>query len=222
MALPAWLAASVQLPAATKVKAVPLTVHTAGVLDANVTGRPELALAIKAAGALPSVWLPGDTKVMVCAPWLTAKDCTTEVAALKLALPAWLALMVQVPTPTSVALVLATVHTVGVDDTRLTARPELALATNANGVVLKAWLAGAVKLSVCGAATVAAGSLSPPPPQELSSAASANAEADNNTRWIIGFIAKLSKMARKAPKRGLGRGSAGPESRAGRSGRCSA
>lgn len=208
MALPAWLAATVQLPAATKVRAVPLTVHTAGVLDANVAGRPELAFAIKAAGAVPSVWLPGDTKVMVCAPGLTTKDCTTAVAALKLALPAWLAVMVQVPTPTSVALVLATVQTAGVEDTRLTASPELALATKATGVVLKAWLAGAVKLSVCAAG--AGGSLPPPPPppQAASKAPTDTRQADHKTRWNVGFIARLSKVTGTKPAKGWGTGAA--------------
>ena len=41
MALPAWLAVSAQLPAATIVTVLPATVHTAAVVLANTTGLPE-------------------------------------------------------------------------------------------------------------------------------------------------------------------------------------
>ena len=135
---------------------------------------------------------------MVCAAALMTKERVTESAAATVALPAWLAVTVQVPTPSSVALLLATVQTAGVDDTRATARPELALATSATGVGLKVWFAGAVKVSVCGAG--AAGSLlSPPPPQAASSAPSEAAQADHNTRLKIEFITALLKVVEGKP-----------------------
>ena len=56
-----------QVPAATSVSVLPVTAQVLGVVDANVTVRPELALAISAGGAVPSVWLPGDANVTVCA-----------------------------------------------------------------------------------------------------------------------------------------------------------
>ena len=55
MALPAWLASMEQLPAATSVKVVPLTVHTLGVVEAKDTGKPEEAVATRGAVGLPSV-----------------------------------------------------------------------------------------------------------------------------------------------------------------------
>jgi hypothetical protein len=81
----------VQLPTATKVKEVPLTVHTASVLDENDTGSPELAVADKTNGPVPSVWSPGDINVMVCASngaGLTVKVRVTVGAAAKTASPA--------------------------------------------------------------------------------------------------------------------------------------
>lgn len=86
--LPAWLAAIEQLPALTSVKVVPLTVHTLAVLEVSVTGRPDVAVATKAPGAVPKAWLPGEMKEMVWAPMATAKVLDTVVAAWKLALPA--------------------------------------------------------------------------------------------------------------------------------------
>ena len=66
MALPAWLALMVQVPAATSVSVLPLTVQTLGVVEAKLTGRPELALATSVGGATLMIWLPGELKVMVC------------------------------------------------------------------------------------------------------------------------------------------------------------
>lgn len=47
LALPAWLAVMLQVPALTKVSVVPETVQTAAVVEANATLRPELAVASK-------------------------------------------------------------------------------------------------------------------------------------------------------------------------------
>lgn len=117
---------------------VPLTVHTLAVLDVNVTGRPDVAVATKAPGAVPRAWLPGEIKEMVWVPTVTKKVLDTVAAAKKLALPAWLALTVQLPTPTSVKVVPLTVQTLAVVDANVTASPELALALKAAGVLPKA------------------------------------------------------------------------------------
>jgi hypothetical protein len=62
---PAWLAAMVQVPGATAVTVLPLTVQMPGVVLLNVTARPELALAETAAvpGKLNAGAAP---KLMVC------------------------------------------------------------------------------------------------------------------------------------------------------------
>ena len=63
----------VQVPADTRVKAVSVTVHTAGVLELNCTAWPEVADAESAAGVVPNVCVGGALNVMVCAP-TTKKD----------------------------------------------------------------------------------------------------------------------------------------------------
>ena len=141
-----------QVPTATSVSVVPLTVQVLGVVDAKLTAKPELAVAASAGGAVPSVWLPGDVKVMVCAingAAAIVKTRDTVAAAAKLLLPAWLASTMQVPTATSVSVVPLTVQVLGVVDARLTARPELALADSGAGAVPRVWLPGEVKVMVC-------------------------------------------------------------------------
>ena len=188
--MPGWLAASVQVPAATSVSAVPLTVQTAGVLDAKLTKSPELALAINAAGVVPSVWLPGDTKVMVCAPAATAKLFVTGAAARKLAFPDWLAVTEQLPAAISVAAVPLTVQTVGVVDAKETARLELDVATRASGAEPTLWLVGAVKLMVCATGCGAGSSL---PPHALSAMRATKAMAHEKVFRLGWLITKLRR-----------------------------
>ena len=151
LALPAWLAVMEQVPAASKVKVLPLTLHTEGVVDASCTVRPEVALADKAGGVVPSVCVAGAAKLMV---WLvsaageTVKLRITGLAALKLALPAWLAVMEQVPAASKVKVLPLTLHTEGVVDASCTVKPEVALADKAGGVVPSVCVAGAAKLMV--------------------------------------------------------------------------
>ena len=130
MALPAWLAAIVQVPASRSVTVEPKTVHTVGVSELNATAKPELAVADTVAvpptvsvGAAPNVivWLPGPT-VMV---WVTCG------AALKLALPAWLAATTHEPAVTPVTVLPATVQTPVVVELKVTGNPELAVALKA-------------------------------------------------------------------------------------------
>ena len=64
---PAWEAWIWQLPAETSVSVSPLTVQTAGVDDARLTARPDVAVATNRGAGVPSVWSPGDAKLMVCA-----------------------------------------------------------------------------------------------------------------------------------------------------------
>ena len=81
--MPVWLALIAQVPAATSDSVLPLTLHTAGVVETRLTGKPELALATKAAGTVPSVWSAGVLKLMPCASRgaaPTVKACATGVA----------------------------------------------------------------------------------------------------------------------------------------------
>ena len=65
--MPSWLAVTVQVPATTSASVLPLTVQTAGVVDAKLTASPELAVADSGAGAVPRVWVAGEVKVMLWA-----------------------------------------------------------------------------------------------------------------------------------------------------------
>ena len=82
--LPPWVAVTVHVPTATSVSAVPLTVQTLCVVELKLTGKPELALAARGAGAVPRVWLLGDANVMDCATSgvaATVNERVTGVAA---------------------------------------------------------------------------------------------------------------------------------------------
>ena len=180
------------MPKPTSVSAEPLTVHTLCVLDAKETLRPEVAVATKAAGAMPKLWLPGAMKVMVCAAAVTVKLLDTAEAAAKVALPAWLAPTVQLPTLSRVRAELLTMHTTGVLDVRVTAKPDDEVATKAIGVLEKLWLPGAAKLIVC-AASAAGASPPPPPPQALKRTRAAQAQAGSVRRGVRRFMAWLSE-----------------------------
>jgi len=52
---PACLASMMQVPTATRFSALPLTVQVLGVVEAKLTAKPELAVAIRAGGAVPRV-----------------------------------------------------------------------------------------------------------------------------------------------------------------------
>ncbi|MFN8902369.1 MAG: hypothetical protein ACK5VV_09950 [Lysobacteraceae bacterium] len=67
LALPAWSAWMVQVPAATKVK-VPLAVivHTPAVPELKPTARPESDVAV-IVGVVPKLCAPGLAKVIACA-----------------------------------------------------------------------------------------------------------------------------------------------------------
>ena len=83
-------------------------------------------------------------------------EFVTGVAAANPALPAWLAVILHVPAATSVTVLPLTVQMLAVFDVKLTARPELALATSAGAAVPRVWLPGAAKLMACAAGAGAA------------------------------------------------------------------
>jgi hypothetical protein len=73
--------AVVHFPKATSVTVFPDTVQTPGVVDAKLTGRAELAVALTANGAVPSGWFANAPNVMVWWALATWKLWFTGVAA---------------------------------------------------------------------------------------------------------------------------------------------
>src|SRR4051812_15458739 len=59
---------SVQVPRASSVTVVPDTVHTSGVADVSVTGRPELELGETLNGATPRIASGSAASVIDCGP----------------------------------------------------------------------------------------------------------------------------------------------------------
>ena len=113
-ALPGWVAVNAQLPVPTMVSELPLTVHTNGVVVANVNAvKPLLAVAVRVIGLTPNTTGVAGAKVTV---WLAAFTTTVALAdaLLKFALPAWVAVSAQLPVPTTVSALPLTVHTAGV------------------------------------------------------------------------------------------------------------
>ena len=86
--------------------------------------------------------------MIVWSPLLTVNDCCTWGAAFQLALPAWLALIVQVPTVTKVTVVPEMVQTLVVAEVKATVRPEEAVALSVSGPSSKRLSASAVKVIV--------------------------------------------------------------------------
>ena len=80
--LPVWLAAMEHVPTATRVMVVPETVQTGLLLEANVTDRPEVAVAASAGGVVTfKVCVGMGPNVIVCGVRFTVKICVTGLAA---------------------------------------------------------------------------------------------------------------------------------------------
>jgi hypothetical protein len=112
----------------------------------KVTGNPELAVALTV-NVVPTFCGGIELKVMVC-DCSTVKLCETEVAALYVELPAWEAVRVHVPPASREAVLPETVQMLGVDEAKLTARPEVAVAFRASEVP-EVWVGMAAKVMVC-------------------------------------------------------------------------
>ena len=100
LALPAWLASSVQLPAAVKVTTPPDDAAGRGRrVDRDGHGQARGGRGGRGVRAPPTAALAGAVvvKLTVWVPLPTAKVCWTWAAAFQLALPAWLASSVQLP-----------------------------------------------------------------------------------------------------------------------------
>ena len=122
-----------QEPNAWSVTVVPTTVHTEVDSEVKVTERPDEAVAEMPKGESSRVRPESAPNVIVWSPWPTVNECWTCAADVQLALPDWLASMVQRPTPWSVTVVPATVQTDVVSEVNTTARFEEAVAETVNG-----------------------------------------------------------------------------------------
>ena len=64
--MPGWLAVMEHVPPVTSVIAVPETVHMEALFEENATASPEVAVALRAGGVVPRVWVVRGPKVIVC------------------------------------------------------------------------------------------------------------------------------------------------------------
>jgi hypothetical protein len=156
--LPACEAWIVHVPGVRNVAVVPLTVQTPVVSEANVSVKPELAVADSVRG-VPTVCASGALKVIVCGSGSTVKLRDTGDAAAQVPLPTCEAWIVQVPALTkvvtkTVAVEPLTVQTPVVWEAKLTAKPELAVAESVSSA-LAVWVPGALNVIVCGCKSAA-------------------------------------------------------------------
>jgi len=86
---------------------------------------------------------------MVCEATETTKLSETAVAGAKLVLPAWVAVMPQVPSVRRVTVLPEAEHAEGVVEAKLTGKPDDAVAFKLTGVALKVWLGIGAKVMVC-------------------------------------------------------------------------
>jgi hypothetical protein len=148
------VAVIVQVPAPLKLAVFPITAQTPALVVLNVTGRPELAAALRLT-VPPTLWnpvIPGNESV--CTPAPTAIVAVTVWAAAYVTpSPGCDAKTRQVPTLRKLAATGAAapdkVQTPGVTELRLTVNPELADAVSTNGLATAALLGG-TKVIVCG------------------------------------------------------------------------
>ena len=134
-ALPACVAVRAQLPVPTMVNVLPATVQMVGAeVVANVNAvKPLVAVAVNAMGATPNTTGVAGANVTVWFAVFTTMVAGAE-ALLKFALPAWVAVSAQLPAPTMVSVLPATVHTNGVVVANVNAvRPLEALAVKVIG-----------------------------------------------------------------------------------------
>ena len=137
--MPDWSAATPHVPVASSVIVVPfvpLAVQTVGVVDENVTGRPDDAVPLTVIGDSTSVLAPGLTNVMVCVALVIANVRVIDGAAAYEPLPGWLATTEQEPGATNVIVAPfgpLEVQAAGVVVVNVTARPDVAVALTASG-----------------------------------------------------------------------------------------
>ncbi len=117
-----------------KLTVLPAIEHTplAAASIVNATGKPEVAVPVTVYVPPATVAAAGavEVKLIVWLPRATAKLCCTCGAAFQFALPAWLALITQVPAPMKLTVLPAIEHTplAAASIVNVTGKPELAVA----------------------------------------------------------------------------------------------
>lgn len=149
MPFPAWEALIVQVPAATSVTVVPVTVHLEVVVEEKPTASPDEDVALTVNGAVPNVLPANAAKVIVWFALAIVKLRSTSGAGAYVALPACEARIVHVPAATIVTVVPLTVHVGTVRLEKVTVRPEDAVADTVNGALPNVLLLNAANVIVC-------------------------------------------------------------------------
>ena len=149
---PAAEAVSVHFPGVTTVTTLPLTVHTLGVLDVYVTGKPADDVPDNLKLVVPTGCIPIPGKVITCAAFIDTSRTTSVAASYRIPfnVPAPAdALIVHVPGTILVTVVPLTLHTLGVLDVYVTGKPDEAVAATAKLVVATGRGAIAGNVTVC-------------------------------------------------------------------------
>ena len=129
MPLPAWLALIEQPPVPVSVTVVPASVQAP--LALNVTGRPDDAVAPILKGGSPMRLFGSVPKLIVWLALRMVKGCGSAGAGLNAALPAWLAVTVQIPAAVTVTVLLVSVQLPLA--LNVTGRPDEAVALTVKG-----------------------------------------------------------------------------------------
>jgi len=137
----------VQVPATSSVTVLPDTAQTEAVVDAKLTGRPDEAVALTVNGAVPYVAVGMDGKVIAWGRRVTEKLCVAATEPY-CELPACVALMVQVPTSSKLAVFPETVQIEGVEEAKLTGSPDETVALRLTDPVTSVEVGIATKLMV--------------------------------------------------------------------------
>lgn len=135
---PACVAVSVHVPGPTRVTVVPLTVHTLGVLDVYVTGKPDDAVAAtaKLVVATGRGAIAGNVTVCVLLMLIVLVTLVAAVYVVPLFVPpACAAVIRHAPGVTTVTVVPLTVQMLGDAEVNVTANPDDAVAATAKLVV---------------------------------------------------------------------------------------
>lgn len=132
------MAVNVHVPGPTRVTVVPLTVHTLGVLDVYVTGKPDEAVAAtaKLVVATGRGAIAGNVTVCMLLMLMVLVTLVAAVYVVPLFVPpAWAAVIRHAPGITTVTVVPLTVQILDVSEVYVTGNPDEAVAATAKLVV---------------------------------------------------------------------------------------
>src|SRR4051794_39368305 len=118
-----------QVPMDTRFSVVPVTVQTSGVVEAKVTGSPELLVADSATVVeMVMFWKPGLGKLIDCVCGRILNSCCDGVAAVYVESPSWVAVTEHSPDETGTTLPSTTVQIAGEFEVKVTGSPDVVAA----------------------------------------------------------------------------------------------